>query len=232
MRRLFQMICVVLTLCFAAKAQNCKVLLPAIATSYEGDCKNGKANGMGKATGTDKYEGNFKNGYPEGQGKYTWSNGNWYEGNFKSGLRSGEGTVYYASSGKSDSSVAGFWAKDMYIGIYEAPYKVISKSYMVNTVTVAADAKEDPTQIVINLSSVKGGSEDLHGNIPKPELTSIEVKKGSFLNRKEVTSMNKKNTYYLIDIIYPFSALFRFGEEEVLIDFNNDGCWKVDVVLR
>ena len=62
MRRLFLMIFLFATLSFSVKAQNCKVLLPALAGSYEGACKNDKANGIGKASGTDVYEGAFKNG--------------------------------------------------------------------------------------------------------------------------------------------------------------------------
>lgn len=69
------------TVCsIAVKAQDCTVTVPALAGKYEGECKNGKADGAGKATGEDVYEGNFKNGQPDGKGKYTWKNGDWYDG--------------------------------------------------------------------------------------------------------------------------------------------------------
>lgn len=38
----------------------CRVLLPEIADYYEGGCKKGLADGIGKAQGTDQYEGSFK----------------------------------------------------------------------------------------------------------------------------------------------------------------------------
>ena len=232
MKQLLPLICLMLCIAFSTEAQNCKVLLPSITGSYEGGCKNGKANGLGKAVGMDSYDGSFKNGLPEGFGKYTWKEGNWYEGNFKLGQRSGEGTLHSPAATNSDSVVTGFWAKDVYIGIYEYPYKVVSKSYMVNTVSVAFESAMEPSQIVVNVSSVKGGSEDVHGTIPKPELTGVDVKKGSFLTKKEVTTMKKTNTYFLTNVKYPFSATLNIGEEDVVIDINKSGNWKIDVVLR
>lgn len=224
----------VLALCLHSicLAQTCKVLLPALEGTYEGECQNNKANGKGKSVGTDSYEGLFKNGYPEGLGKYTFKNGNWYEGNFKSGKRNGEGTMHYLASGKTDSVIAGFWAKDIYVGIYESPYKIQSKGFMVKSVAVMADTKQEPLQIMIDLSSVMSGSDDMHGTIPKPVLGSIDIKKGSFLSRSDVTNMTKRNIYYLTNVIYPFSAAFTIGGDEVVIDFNNAGCWKVEIVMR
>ena len=231
MRYLFQMVSLALILCSLAHAQNCKVLLPALVGSYEGDCQNNKANGKGKAIGTDSYEGVFKNGYPEGEGKYTWKNGSWYEGNFKSGKRNNEGTMHIVSTDKADSIITGFWAKDMYVGLYEAPFKVQSKSFMVTSVLVTPDKQQEP-QIVIAISSVMGGSEDLHRTIPKPVLNGIDIKRGSFQTRSDVTNMTKKNIYYLTNVIFPFSAGFRIGQDEVVIDFNHAQCWKVEIIMR
>lgn len=232
MKQFFQLLCLLSAFVFSVEAQNCKVLLTAISGSYEGGCKNDKASGIGKAIGMDTYEGNFKNGLPEGIGKYAWKEGNWYEGNFKSGQRSGEGTLHSPSVTNSDSLITGFWLKDAYVGMYEYPFKVISKTFMVNTVAFAFESPVEPSQIVINVSSVKGGSEDVHGTIPKPELTAIDITKGSYINKKEVTTMKKINTYYLTNVIYPFSATLRIGEEDVVIDIKRSGSWKIDVVLR
>ena len=38
----------------------CEVLLNDIKGTYDGNCKKGKADGFGKAVGTDTYEGEFK----------------------------------------------------------------------------------------------------------------------------------------------------------------------------
>lgn len=213
-------------------SQNCKVLLPSISGTYAGECKNDKANGTGKAIGIDTYEGSFKNGYPEGVGKYSWKDGNWYEGNFKSGIRTGYGTLHYKREDKPDSSLAGYWSKDKYIGIYEYPYKVQNTSYMVKSATVSAGDKNDLPQIIILLSSVTGGSVDLHGSIPKPVLTSIEIKNGSYVNKQEVTTLEKTSMYTLTNVIFPFSAVFRIGGDDVAVDFNNSGSWTLTIVLR
>lgn len=232
MKQMLLLFSLMLGIAFSTKAQNCKVLLSSIAGSYEGGCKNDKANGQGKSVGIDSYEGNFKNGLPEGFGRYKWKEGNWYEGNFKLGQRSGEGTLHSPAVTSSDSVITGFWAKDSYVGLYEYPFKVVSKSYMVNTVSLAFENAMEPAQIVVNLSSVKGGSEDVHGTIPKPELTAIDVKKGSYLTKKEVNTMKKINTYFLTNVKYPFSATLSLGEEDVAIDINKAGNWKIDIVLR
>ena len=53
-----------------AYAANCVVKDADIAGSYSGDCKNGLANGQGKASGRDVYEGGFRDGMKEGKGIY------------------------------------------------------------------------------------------------------------------------------------------------------------------
>ncbi len=68
---------IMLLLIFSAvfSQETCKVLLPNIAGQYEGMCKNGRADGKGKAEGIDQYEGNFKDGLPNGNKIYRWKNG-------------------------------------------------------------------------------------------------------------------------------------------------------------
>lgn len=213
-------------------AQECKVLLPSIAGTYEGECNKSKANGKGRSKGIDSYEGQFKNGLPEGLGKYTWQNGNWYEGGFKAGKRNGEGSMHYVVAEKPDSTLTGFWNKDLYSGIYEVPYKVQGKGYNVKSINISPDTKQMPFQIVIDLSSVMGGSDDTHGTIPKPVLGSIQILKGSFMARSDVTNMNKRNMYYLTDVSFPFSASFRIADEDLVIDFNNPNCYRVEIVMN
>src|SRR5438045_9038664 len=84
-------------------AQDCVVEKESLKGSYSGDCRNGKANGKGKAVGTDSYEGEFKSGQPEGDGTYTWDNGNRYTGKFVKGLRDGKGTMFYKRTNTPDS---------------------------------------------------------------------------------------------------------------------------------
>src|SRR5688500_4937365 len=90
-------------------AQDCLVALESIKGTYEGGCDKGKANGKGKASGSDTYEGEFKNGLPEGQGKYNWKNKSFYVGSMKKGLRDGKGEMHYILTSGYDSTVTGFW---------------------------------------------------------------------------------------------------------------------------
>ena len=120
----------------AQKGGDCKVSLEALEGDYEGDCKKGLASGIGKAVGLDTYEGMFKKGLPDGAGMYTWSNGDVFEGTFKKGLKNGDGKLTYNPERLMDSVLTGFWKNDKYYGLYEHPYKVLTKTSPVNRVVV------------------------------------------------------------------------------------------------
>ncbi|MDA0194451.1 MAG: hypothetical protein O2887_08220 [Bacteroidetes bacterium] len=122
---------------------DCGVELASIQGKYEGDCKNGLANGNGKSVGTDTYEGEFKKGLPDGYGVYTWSDGNVYSGEFKKGLREGKGEMAMAVFVGADSLLVGYWDKDEYVGTHEKPYELHFQSSDVSGVTVKrSDNKE------------------------------------------------------------------------------------------
>src|SRR5688572_10292771 len=82
--------------------EDCKVLVDSLKGTYTGECKNGKANGNGKAVGIHTYDGEFKNGLPEGKGKYTWSNGDYYYGSWKKGQKDGKGELHHFEDGKEN----------------------------------------------------------------------------------------------------------------------------------
>lgn len=94
---------------------SCRVRLPDLAGSYEGECRGGKAHGQGKAVGRDTYEGEFARGLPHGNGTYTWANGDFYEGEFVKGAKEGNGKMVFASV-KTDSIQAGRWDNDQFLG--------------------------------------------------------------------------------------------------------------------
>jgi len=121
-----------------AQQGDCKVLVPDIADSYAGGCKNGLAQGRGIAQGTDHYEGQFFKGKPFGKGIYTWKDGTHYEGQWKDGMRDGKGKMVYR-----DSVVTGYWSEDRYIG-----EKLVSPFTITNTLGV--------TRYTINRVSVVG----------------------------------------------------------------------------
>lgn len=106
---------------------NCKVLKPELAGVYEGNCRQGLANGMGSAIGTDSYMGQFVKGLPDGKGTYIWATGESYTGYWKKGQRHGHGDYKFSFQG-NDSIVSGTWENDRYIGKTKEKYKIIYKS--------------------------------------------------------------------------------------------------------
>ena len=125
----------------------CRVLLPQIAGQYEGECKKGLADGMGKAQGTDQYEGFFKKGLPDGQGKYTWNDGTTFEGEWKKGRKDGYG-VLTSHLASRDSVLSGYWIDDEYIGTEKKPYKINNKGINIIGLTLSR-VGSDKDQIVV-----------------------------------------------------------------------------------
>jgi hypothetical protein len=218
-------------------AQQCQVTVTAIAGSYNGECKDNKAEGFGKAVGEDSYEGNFKEGYPNGKGKYVWKNGSWFEGNFKKGLKDGEGIMHIKNEQGADSIVTGTWKNDVFNKKNDRKYIIHTKSYGIQTVSINADKSGSGlNEINLTLESISGGSFDMHGEIPKPQLTMVEVKQGSYVMRSDVNNMQKRMLVYLRDVVFPFRAVFRITQgsvlEDVEIEFLETSRWKVDIKLR
>lgn len=112
----------------------CKVLLKAISGNYAGDCRNGLAEGSGRATGEDFYKGDFIKGLPDGKGIYTWKNGAIYDGEWKKGQRDGYG-IYSYKYQYNDSTLEGEWKNDRYLGRKApAPY-IIEYRYGIGRVS-------------------------------------------------------------------------------------------------
>ena len=108
--------------------ENCKVLLDSIAGQYNGECKKGLAEGQGTSKGINMYVGEFKKGLPNGTGKYTWANGTVYDGQFKNGLKEGKSVLTIHMPDGRERVQTGYWKKDAYIGEYENPYVVTSRT--------------------------------------------------------------------------------------------------------
>jgi hypothetical protein len=95
----------------------CKVAVSKVGESmsdgnYQGQCLNGKPNGIGEVVfaNGDRFSGMFKNGRIEGSGSWTsGSSGNTYSGNWKNGRRDGAGTYSWA---QSSQQYVGEWADD------------------------------------------------------------------------------------------------------------------------
>ena len=217
----------------AIAQESCKVLMASIADHYEGDCKKGKASGKGKAEGTDQYIGEFKDGLPHGKGTYRWKNGDFYEGNWMNGRREGSGGMSYKRNGKADSVVTGFWKKDLYVGLYEKPYIIYSRSIRIIKIDISRNLKEKNNAIIIEVQNTTGGAVGISsGPQPKPELTDLTLEKGNYGLINKSLSGPKSTTRQLSQVDFPFRALFKFGDQEADIEISEPGYWKIFVNMN
>jgi hypothetical protein len=83
-------------------------------TRFEGEIKNGKANGHGVMTWLDgdQYDGNWKNGDKTGRGVMKWNNGDHYVGDFQANLANGHGVMVLANGDSCD----GEWRDSKLVG--------------------------------------------------------------------------------------------------------------------
>jgi hypothetical protein len=81
---------------------------------YVGEFRDGKANGQGTYTSADgrRYVGEWRDDEKEGQGTYTWPNGEKYEGEFRDGYMTGQGTSTWPDGRK----YVGEWKDDKFNG--------------------------------------------------------------------------------------------------------------------
>ncbi len=187
-------------------------------------------NTVQKAT---TYAGDQKNGQPDGIGVLTDTSGNVFKGHFKKGKKEGYGELSYKTIFNKDSTLVGYWKKDLYVGFFEFPYKVVSKSYMVSNATISSELATPSGNIIeLSVESVSGGSATLSGEMPKPTLTEHIFNKGSFQEMFSRTNQQKRNTYIFQNVIFPIQAVFKFGAEDVTVELNDTKNYKITVVLR
>ncbi|MEO7264504.1 MAG: hypothetical protein ABIW38_06300 [Ferruginibacter sp.] len=222
----FQSLLFVLFFTLQVKSQECEVALASIKGNYEGECKNGKAEGQGKSAGTDTYEGIFKAGLPNGPGKYIWNNGNIFSGNWVKGSKQGQGVLIYKTASNTDSTVEGFWKKDKYMGLYEEPYRVIRKSVHVTSLQ-ARKVNSSQKQVEIYLDSETG--KGYSGVARNPVLTDVSILNGSYVKLTQLPNMGKKVVYIMEEITFPFKGLFTVDNDVFEIEFLEPGKWTVEV---
>ena len=183
---------------------------------------------------------------PDGKGKYVWKNGDWYEGQWSRGKKDGAGSMHYKSADK-DSLINGFWKKDVYAGKYEKPFIIYSKSKHVTKIS-CTKISNDLNELDIYLNSETGGNPTSMINAdktpkpdgeenpilaitPKPKITSIEVKEGSFENKIENDTYGKKIVYNIERTTFPFHAILNMGSEFLEIEFFEAGKWMLEITL-
>jgi len=196
----------------------------------------GFTNNIAAQTNTQKettYVGEQKNGIPEGKGVLTDTIGNVFKGSFKRGKKEGYGELTIKNAIGKDSTLVGYWKKDQYVGLYEFPYKIVSKSYMISNASVTYEpANPSGNTIEVSVESVSGGSATLSGEMPKPTLTEHIFNKGSFQEMFARTNQQKRNVYIFQNVIFPVTAMFKFGNEDITVELNETKNYKLTVVLR
>ena len=196
----------------------------------------GYATNLAAQSNTQKettYVGEQKNGQPEGKGVLTDTIGNVFKGSFKKGKKEGYGELTIKNAIGKDSTLVGYWKKDQYVGLYEFPYKIISKSYMISNASVTYEpANPSGNTIEVSVESVSGGSATLAGEMPKPTLTEHLFNKGSYQEMFARTNQQKRNVYIFQNVIFPVTAMFKFGNEDITVELNETKNYKLTVVLR
>jgi hypothetical protein len=192
-------------------------------------CQVNNLNAQTNNQAATTYVGDQKNGQPDGMGVLTDTSGSVFKGSFKKGKKEGYGELSYKTIYDRDTTLVGYWKKDQYIGMYEYPYKVISKSYMISNASITSE----PANIIeVSVESVSGGTATLSGEMPKPTLTEYTFNKGSFQEMFPRTNQQKRNIYIFQNVIFPIQAVFRFGGQDITVDFNETKNYKITVVLR
>lgn len=190
-------------------------------------------NAQTKTQSASTYVGEQKNGQPDGMGVLTDTSGNVFKGNFKKGKKEGYGELTYKTVFDKDSTLVGYWKKDQFVGYYEYPFKIISKSYMISNASISVEPANPSGNIIeVSVESVSGGSATLSGEMPKPTLTDYTFNQGSFQEMFPRTNQQKRNIYIFQNVIFPVQAVFKFGGEDITVDFNEKKNYKLVVVLR
>ena len=200
--------------------KTCKVLLKNLKGSYEGECERGYASGEGVAIGTATYRGKFKKGYPQGKGDFHYADGSFYTGELKKGLRHGEGSYTFKVEGR-DSTLAGKWKKDEYLGpIKKAAYRV-GLVRGVTRYTFRRIGDGDRVMIKVRLNGMV--------NTEIEELRLI-ANKGSQLYSHDVMGYENIDDFpFVCKINYRTYNQLRSSKNDVLFNFtiNEPGEWEI-----
>lgn len=197
----------------------CKVLLPRLSGSYDGDCKKGLAHGKGVAQGLDRYEGEFKKGLPEGLGLYRWADGTYYDGYWKEGLRDGAGRMVYGT----DSVRSGYWKADKYTGEKETKrYEVLQSRYVARSSFIKT--ANTPNQVKVKLTL---------GGAPNSTVQDFSMVQSSG------DEFRPGNAYGLQNVTFPVTIRLQYRSwnlmhtvlSDVTFEFriNEPGSWEVNV---
>ncbi len=212
-------------------AQTCEVSLPELKGEYTGECKGGKAEGIGTATGKeDSYGGQFKKGKPNGRGTWTWKDGHKYMGEWKDGLMDGTGEMHYTSMDGADSMTPVVYAKGKQVTETKEAYKIYFAA--ANIAKIKVEKTNVADQIVVEIESTSGGGITISsGTMVVPQLTDIEIVKGMY-NLVTNTNTAKRSITRIIQPDFPLRLRFRAGGQNVDIGFNEASGYKVIIQVN
>lgn len=218
-------------ICGHINAQDCEVLMPELKGEYIGECKNGKAEGIGTAKGKeDAYGGQFKKGKPNGRGTWTWKDGHKYMGEWKDGIMDGTGELHFTNIDGGDSMVPVTYTKGKFVGETNEPYKIYFAAASISKIKVEKTNVAD--QIVVEMESTSGGNITIAGGTSSiPTLTDLEIVKGTY-NQVATSNTAKKSITRILQPSYPIRLRFRAGGQNVDIGFNESSGYKVQIQIN
>ena len=184
---------------------DCKVNMPSISGKYTGECKNGLAHGQGTSQGIDSYTGRFRNGLPDGSGTYTWANGSRYEGFWSKGMKDGTGRMVTI-----DSTYAGVWKEDVYMGNEVVPSYSITRSY---NITKSSFFKSKSTNDVVRIRFFQGAVE--YGGMKSVD---IAFNSGELFRDGNIHGI--QHPTFPIEVRISFTAENSFGTAQFEADFD------------
>jgi hypothetical protein len=227
---LILLFCVISVNQLYAQDAECKVMLDSLKGTYNGECKNGKANGTGKAVGINTYEGDFKNGLPEGKGKYTWSNGDYYYGSWIKGLKDGKGELHHFENGV-ERLTTGYWKKGKYRGEYENPYVITNVTSDIGRVQIEKMNDNETTISVTVEALAAAASMNRNTFQTSTTMTAHQVTRGQYVSKYANALTNKEITTFR-GVIFPFRCIMNFGNSIVEIEFFEKGSWNVLIPIN
>ena len=203
---------------YGSWAQDCKVNLAAF-TSYEGECKKGKANGQGKASAENYYyQGAFKKGLPQGQGKLVFADGTEFAGAWDQGKAYGYGTMKYSDGNLKQ----GYWKGEIpninYTGEDEgslAGYKVLYSEGLDDARLKIVKNGEGEGKVVLKVRDLQNKQ---IFDLDFSERTGGDVRRPQTINGGIVTELN--------NVAFPFKGTLRY------FVFNESANFRIPVLIR
>lgn len=217
---------------FNIQQDSCIINLPTLKGKYEGDCKNGIANGKGRAVGTDIYEGEFKNGLPHGKGTYQWKNGSIYTGQWREGLMHGEGSYFTKTSKGKDSLVKGEWKKGVYVSKKSEPYTIYAKTKSVGEILIEK-RKDQFNTLTIFTHNTSATASSINNNLVNVKITDIKIVNGYYQRILTNDSQVKKTETNIYEIQFPLRIKIMIDNtEEVEVEFKEPGSYIMNIYLN